>query len=79
MWDTYQSSSNCGRQLNYSGKMLSNEQLASHVLFPPLCKASYGVGSSAGSEHDLNERRSSSALNEGLISVMITNRADGLY
>lgn len=59
--------------------MLSYEQLASHVLFPPLCKASYGVGSSAGSELDLNERRSSNTLNEGLISVMTTKCADVLY
>lgn len=60
-------------------KTLSYEQLASHVLFPPLCKASYRADSFAGSELDLNEGISSNALNEGLISVMRTKCADVLY
>lgn len=60
-------------------KTLPYEQLASHVLLPPLCKASNGVGSSAGSELDLNERRGSNTLYGGLISVMTTKCADILY
>lgn len=60
-------------------KALYYEQLASHVLFPPLRKVFYRAGSSAESELDLNERRSSNTLNERLLSVMITKCADVLY
>lgn len=60
-------------------RIFSCEHLASHVLSPPLCKALYRAGSSAGSELDLNERRSSSTRNEGFVSVMAAKCTDAFF
>ena len=60
-------------------KILSYKHLASHVLSPPLCKALYRAGSSAGSKLDLNERRSSNTRNEGFVSVMAAKFTDSLF
>lgn len=60
-------------------KTSSDEHLASRVLIPPLCKASYRARSSAGSEFDLNEGRSGNTVNGRLVAVRTTKCTDALY